>query len=169
VLLTADPDGKEEKMTLVVSPTQRTSYDVTASTLADVVKLLSEDEAGKCDWGAGFDYDGVGGDGKARNLIVTMEITIELPRWVGRDSAKGAEQREWDRFMRALEAHELGHERIAHSGAQTMYRRLQRTSARDLQDAFEEERAKIKRQDKAFDKRTDHGRKPLPGTVITVP
>lgn len=156
-------------MTLVVSPTQRTSYDVTASTLAAVVSLLSEDEAGKCDWGSGFDYDGVGSDGKARNLQVTMEITIELPRWVGRDSAPAPQQREWDRFLRALEAHEQGHERIARAGAQTMHRRLQRTQARDLQDAFEDEKQRIKRQDKAFDKRTDHGRRPLPGTVITVP
>jgi predicted secreted Zn-dependent protease len=42
----------------------------------------------------------------ARDRVKTR---ITMPHWPGYDSAPDADQREWDRFLAALKAHEQGH------------------------------------------------------------
>jgi predicted secreted Zn-dependent protease len=155
---------------LIIAPTVVEHFDVGGSTLQEMVDILSaREEAGECTWGIGFDYDSVDRSGRAVGLRVNVEITIRMPRWTGRDGASAAEKAEWDRFYRALMEHERGHESRTRSGCVSLHRRLARTLASDLPGARQEEADKIQRTSDAYDVATDHGRRPAPGTIITVP
>jgi len=156
---------------LLIAPTTTTQYDVSGATLADVVGAISgRDEAGHCDWAwPSMDFEAASDDGFPRVLRISMTVSIEMPRWVERDTASPAEQREWDRFYRALLAHEKGHERRALTSARRLYARLLRTRARDLETAFENGKARIQAESDAYDAVTHHGLRPPPGTMITVP
>jgi predicted secreted Zn-dependent protease len=176
-------------MTLIASPTETTYYEIEARTLREVSAFLEkrltegedgkkEREDGRCVWRAKYEYDDVDRDGLARGLRVYLDVTIELPRWVGRDSAGKAEQREWDRYFAALRAHEGGHDAIARGGAKRAHDRMKRAPARKLKAIEIEEigkwsgdgtllvPGKIHRKSDAYDERTKHGRKPPPGTII---
>lgn len=158
-------------MPFLIAPTTMTDSDVSGATLADVVAVLSgRDEAGHCTWDwPTWDFEAVSDDGHPRVLRMSMTVTIEMPRWVERGTASPAEQAEWDRFYRALLAHERGHERRAVTSARALYERLLRTRARDLETAFENGKARIQAESDAYDAATHHGMKPPPGTIITVP
>jgi predicted secreted Zn-dependent protease len=179
-------------MTLIASPAETTYYEIEARTLREVSEFLNkrltegdgerkEREDGRCTWRAKYEYDDVRRDGLALGLRVYLEVTIELPRWVGRDSAGKAEQREWDRYFAALRAHEQGHAAIARGGAKRTHDRMERAPTRKLKAIEIEEigkwsgdgtllvPGKIHSKSDGYDKRTKHGRKPPPGTMITIP
>jgi predicted secreted Zn-dependent protease len=157
-------------MTLQLGPTVNTTYTVTASTLADVVRAISaRDEAGRCHWATAYTYESVGRNGKPRGLVVDATVYIEMPVWDGRDSARAVERTEWDRFRRALLDHEDGHDTRARTGIQQLHDKLEDTRVSRLSTVFEAEKARIQRESNAYDHATDHGRRPLPGTVITIP
>jgi predicted secreted Zn-dependent protease len=156
---------------LVISPTTTTHFDLDVPTLADVVaSLQGRDEAGHCDWAfLPWESSGVTRDGTAREINLTIQITIEMPRWTHRDTARAAERTEWDRFYEALRQHEAGHEQIVRGMAPAMHAKLMQTRIRDLNRVFEAERQKIQDRSNAYDTRTRHGLNPPPGTLITVP
>jgi predicted secreted Zn-dependent protease len=157
-------------MTLVLGPTVNETYDVTASTLSDVVDILSgRDEAGHCHWEIKYTYDSAGRDGKPVGLVVEATIKIEMPVWVGRDSARAAERTEWDRFRRALRDHEDGHDTRARTGIQALHDKLEDTRTGRLSRVYAAEKARIQRESNAYDHATNHGRRPAPGTIITIP
>ncbi len=179
-------------MTLIASPAVATYFEIEARSLREVSELLekrlAEDESGskeredgRCTWRAKYEYDDVDRDGLALGLRVYLEVTIELPSWVGRDSAAKADQREWDRYFAALREHEKGHDAIARTGAKRMHDRMKRAPAKKLKAIEIEEigkytgdgtlliPGKIQRESDAYDGRTNHGRKPPPGTMITIP
>lgn len=157
-------------MTLLLGATTRTTYDVQASTLSDVVDLIAgRPEAGRCSWAISYHYDSVRRDGKAQGLVVDATVTIELPVWVGRDAARAVERAEWDRFRAALSDHEDGHDTRARSGIQRLHDTLEDTPARRLSSVFQSERARIQRASDSYDSQTDHGRRPPPGTNVTIP
>lgn len=157
-------------MTLLVGATARTTYEVTAATLSDAVDLIAgRSEAGKCSWSVGYNYESVGRDGKPRGLTVDATITIEMPVWVGRDAARAVERAEWDRFRSALSDHEDGHDTRARTGLQRLHDTLVATAANRLSATFTSEKARIQRESNAFDRTTDHGRRPAPGTNVTIP
>lgn len=157
-------------MTLVIAPTARTTYDVSAPDLSGAADIITaEPEAGRCDWQITYEWDGTNRNGTAAGLTVHLTITIRLPHWVEREQASHAERDEWDRFLAALRDHEEGHKQIARAGARALEERLRQTQASDLQTAFDEEQAKIQAQSDAYDRANDHGRKPPPGTTITIP
>jgi predicted secreted Zn-dependent protease len=157
-------------MTLIIAPTFRHDYDVSAPDLQGVVDLFApEDEAGSCEWQTAYEFGGVRRDGRPSDLIVEVAIDLRLPRWVQRDGASRAEQAEWDRFLAALSAHEDGHERILRDGAQALHDHLARAQVSRLPAVFAEQTARAQTQSDAYDATTDHGRNPPPGTIITVP
>ena len=157
-------------MTLMIGSTARTTYTVTASRLSDVVDLIAgRPEAGKCHWDISYRYDSSGSDGKPVGLVVDATITIELPIWEGRDTARSVERTEWDRFRRALSDHEDGHDTRARTGIQELHDKLETTRTGRLSTVFASEKTRIQRESNAYDHTTDHGRRPLPGTVITIP
>ena len=157
-------------MTLLLGSTTTTTYTVTASRLSDVVDLIAgRPEAGKCSWAISYHYDSTGRNGKPVGLVVDASITIELPVWDGRDTARAVERAEWDRFRRALSDHEDGHDTRARTGIQELHDTLVTTRTSRLSTVFASEKQRIQRESNAYDRTTDHGRRPLPGTVITIP
>jgi predicted secreted Zn-dependent protease len=155
-------------MALVIPPVALDHYDVSGATIENASNALPL-EAGSCEFFPGFAYSDIDSRGNPEGLTLTVQISIHMPRWTGRDGARPAEQQEWDRFYRALLEHERGHESRIRTGAAVMHRRLRRTLAADLQTAMDEETDKIKATGNAYDAATDHGRRPPPGTIITVP
>ena len=157
-------------MPVVLVPPTRTTYDIEAKTLAEVARLVAgRAEAGRCGWKHTYAYDDTDRAGKPRGLTVTLTIEIELPRWVGRDTAPVAEQREWDRFLAALSRHEDGHQEIAQRGAQRMLDRMSQARAQRADAIYQEEVQKTQDESDRYDTRTAHGERPPPGTIITVP
>ena len=157
-------------MSLLLGATSRTTYTVTAGTLRDVVGLIAgRPEAGKCSWSIAYNYDSTGRNGKPVGLVVDASVTIELPVWDGRDSARAVERTEWDRFLGALSAHEDGHDTRTRTGIQELHDKLERTRTSQLPTVFSNEKARIQRVSNAYDRTTDHGRRPAPGTNVTIP
>lgn len=157
-------------MTLVLGSTTFTSYDVTTPNLAGVVTLISRRaEAGECTWAISYGYESVGRDGKPRGLTVDASVNIEMPNWVGRDSARAVERVEWDRFRVALRAHEDGHDSRARVGIQALHDKLEATAVGRLSVVFAAEKRRIQRESNAYDHATTHGQRPPPGTIITIP
>lgn len=61
---------------------------------------------------------------KASQVNITLDITIRLPEWDGLDLAAPTEQREWNRMMTALRAHEEQHAAIGRKWAPLFQTRL---------------------------------------------
>ena len=157
-------------MGVVRVPTVRSTYDIEARTLAEVARLVAgRTEAGRCGWKMTYGYDDTDREGKPRGLTVTLELEIELPRWVGRDTAPAAERAEWDRFLAALSRHEDGHVEIAARGAQRMHDRIAGARAARADAIYQDETQKTQDESDRYDTRTAHGQRPPPGTIITVP
>lgn len=157
-------------MAASIAPTTVTHYDVAGATLAEVVAALSgREEAGDCRWDLSFRYDSVNSRGLPVGLVVEGTMTIEMPRWTGYASAPAAHQSEWDRFYRVLRDHEDGHDTRARAAADTMQDLLRRTPASRLSAKFTDQLAKIQQVSDAYDLATNHGMRPPPGTIITIP
>ena len=158
-------------MSLNISPTQLVTYDVSGTTLEAASNNLGlpGGEDGRCEYNIWYEYDGVSARGLAQNLVVNVTIDITMPRWLDRDAATEAEQREWDRFYAALLAHEREHASRIRAGARRVHDRLARTRATDLEARFQAGKQTMQEESNAFDVAVDHGRRPPPGTIITIP
>lgn len=98
------------------------------------------------------------------DVTVALDVTIILPVWDVPRDASAALRAEWDRFLGALERHELGHRAIALAGAQKLDQTLERIhghSCDELHAAAEyasrDEAAATRDAQIAYDKSTDHG------------
>ncbi len=158
-------------MGLEILPEVVTTYDVDGATLGDAVAAMEArgQEAGHCAFAVSFEYAGVDRRSNMTGLSVRLELRIELPRWTGRDAASAAEQAEWDRFLQALRDHEAGHASRFRTGARTLYDALAGTPANTAQTRFNSGRHRMQAESDRYDQTTDHGRRPAPGTIITIP
>jgi predicted secreted Zn-dependent protease len=119
----------------------------------------------KIDWS--YRTEAADSECRLQSFEVKTEITITVPRWIPPAEADEGTKRSWATYINGLLAHEEGHKRIALAASNEVRRRLQQlTSAttcdalaarikRDATEAVEE----FKRREKAYDERTDHGRK----------
>jgi predicted secreted Zn-dependent protease len=156
-------------MTLLIEPTVRTVQTLDAPTLEDVADLLPGDEAGECTWNIGYSWDGASRDGTPRGLTLTVTIQIQLPEWSGVDGATREERREWRRVLEVLRQHEAEHEAIVRREVEVMLERMQETRTARLNTRYVREKQRIQAVSDAFDTRTDHGRRPPPGTETQFP
>lgn len=141
-------------------------YQVSAQTLADVVTLLEgEPEAGRCDWLPSWTSSEQ--DGVVTAVDVRVPIVIHLPEWPEASSATDAERSEWERFIDALNRHELGHGALVEEHLRDVDSVMVGVSRSDAESAFDERLATLQRASDDYDSRTDHGRHD--GTVITIP
>jgi predicted secreted Zn-dependent protease len=140
-------------------------------TLADVSSSMSAmSEAAHADFDLQMSYGHA--NGRITTVDLTMNLSIDMPVWSGLGNARKAEQNEWNRFLRALRAHEDGHITICRREAATTYDRLLRASPRTINDVLDAERARIQRLNNVYDHQTNHGRAqntPHGNTVITLP
>jgi predicted secreted Zn-dependent protease len=97
-------------------------------------------------------------------VTVALEVTIILPVWDIPRDASAALRAEWDRFLGALERHELGHRAIALAGAEQLTRALERIHGRSCEAlhtaaeyASRDEAAATRAAQIAYDDSTSHG------------
>ncbi len=94
---------------------------------------------------------------------VDVEIIVTLPRWFPPEPQSEAAG-QWERYLRAVVAHEKGHIESALNGADTLKRKL-RSIPRGEWNAAAASRlarsvvSKLHRFDREYDQRTDSGRK----------
>lgn len=162
-------------MTLRITPagavTAATGHTVDDATLAGVVQSLGAyAEAGYAGFAFALSYKQP--NGTITSVDLTMTLTVEMPVWTKRDKAKAAEQREWDRFHRALRVHEDGHIAIFRREAATTYAKLLKATPGTINDILAAEQARIQDLSDKYDTKTQNGIT-QPGaqgtTVITVP
>jgi predicted secreted Zn-dependent protease len=140
-------------------------------TLAAVAQRISViGEAAWAKWDLQLRYTTL--NDRLRTVDLTLTLGLAMPVWEGRNARPGAEQREWDRFHRALGAHENGHLDLYRLEAQVAYGKLIRSTPATIEAVMQSELQRIQRCDEEYDRRTDHGRRqntPHGTTVIRVP
>jgi predicted secreted Zn-dependent protease len=88
--------------------TERTTYDLQGHTLSELAEeIAGREESAQTEWFPSHSYTTTGQQLGTAEVMVRTKIT--MPRWSSYDSAPDADQREWDRFFSALQAHEQGH------------------------------------------------------------
>jgi predicted secreted Zn-dependent protease len=158
-------DSSKGTATTTIDEPQRETYDVDAETLEDFEKAISKrKEAGDTDWTPVYNYDQE--DGKVTNVTVTVTIKVTMPNWPGAAKLKGKAKAEWDRFYKALEAHEQGHVKIAQEQFKGLAEKMLGKKEADAKKEFEKAKKAAKDASDKYDKSNDHGRKQ--GTIIDV-
>jgi len=102
-------------------------------------------------------------------IKTTTDITITLPRWNASATVDESMQASWKRYLTSLATHEDGHKRIALAAANEVRKRISQTKpaaeCAALEQTINREAKKVVDQfverEKAYDERTDHGRKPF--------
>lgn len=124
-------------------------------------------------WGATFDESG--GQCAPDRIITKASSKITLPKWDSYDEASYADRREWDRAQKVLLRHEKKHETIAKMAVREFERKANRLPAEEtcevltakINDLFDRYMVQANTQNKAYDKRTQHGR--TEGAVLRLP
>jgi predicted secreted Zn-dependent protease len=120
---------------------------------------------------ASLEYRSDGRGCRISDVTVALGVTIILPVWDIPHDASAALRAEWDRFLGALERHELGHRAIALDGARKLAQALERLHGRSCDQlhtaaeyASRDEAAATRAAQIAYDDSTSHGIKQ--GTVF---
>lgn len=113
---------------------------------------------------ASLQYRSDGRGCRISDVTVALDVTIILPVWDIPHDASAALRAEWDRFLGALERHEVGHRAIALGGAQRLGQTLERLRGRSCDDvrtaaeyASRDEAAATRVAQIAYDDSTSHG------------
>jgi predicted secreted Zn-dependent protease len=125
----------------------------------EIVPALTRSERG-----ASLTYQSSGRECRISGVTVTLNVTIILPVWDIPRGASPALRAEWDRFLGALERHELGHRAIALGGAERLADALDHLHGRSCdalhtaaEYASRDEAAATRAQQIAYDDSTHHG------------
>lgn len=113
---------------------------------------------------ASLSYVSDGRQCRISDVRVTLAVTIILPVWDMPRGTSAALRAEWDRFLAALERHELGHRAIALTGAQHLYDALARIRGRTCdavhsaaEYASRDQASQTRTEQIAYDDSTRHG------------
>jgi RHS repeat-associated protein len=167
-----DPSGLEAKKITEVKinitriPTK--FYDISAKTLGGAAsRLVARNWAGLTRSSPpGIKYENVAGGG--RRAIITVKVTVTLPRWVLPKGASPsqAQRDEWDRASSALAEHEEKHVALRQEafGDALKQRIVGATEGRGVTTIVNRATAALSEADKKLEKETDYGRKE--GTMI---
>jgi len=113
---------------------------------------------------------------KVESANVNLEQTTTTPEWSERDQAPAEEQQAWDKSMQDLKEHEAGHQEINREAAQkadsslpgargsatgqTPQEAVDKATKNAVQPKVDRATQQANEQNKEYDKKTDHGRKP---------
>jgi predicted secreted Zn-dependent protease len=140
-------------------------------TLEDVSLAMDDmDEAAYAEFDFELSFSTAGS--RLTRVDLIMWLTIDMPVWSRVDRSPQAERDEWNRFVRALRAHEDGHIAICRREAPKTYRKLTGSTPGRINGVLEREKVRIKALNDAYDHRTDHGRSqrsPHGTTAINLP
>jgi predicted secreted Zn-dependent protease len=152
-------------VTETIGPSVESSWSIAASSLADAAAVISgRDEAGHVGWSLDMKYTAT--KGPIDSVTLTASITLEMPEWTPPPSMLPKAKAEWARWYAALRAHEQGHIDLVHANLDGLAARLIGMSGAKGEATFGAAKAKLSKDNKAYDKRTDHGRNA--GTVMDV-
>lgn len=100
----------------------------------------------------------------AEDLVVRVVTTLTLPQWDPPPGTDPALVAAWERFARALEAHERGHQRIIEEGAEALRAELASLRLVSCEGAEARARAIVDRivgqvndRNRRYDEQTHHG------------
>jgi predicted secreted Zn-dependent protease len=152
----------------IVPGVSHTFEEETLEEVAAAVEALPE--AGKADFEFHLDYAYAGS--RLTQVDLTMVLTLAMPGWTHVSRRPREEREEWQRFLRALRAHEDGHFEIFRREGAVAYERIRSARAGRINDVRAAEERRIDGLSHAYDLRTDHGlsqKTPHGTTVIQVP
>ncbi|RYZ04845.1 MAG: DUF922 domain-containing protein [Myxococcales bacterium] len=103
--------------------------------------------------------------GGLRDATISLSLVVHLPEWQEHDQAPKALQRSWDRFLKALTAHEEGHVEISIEHATALRNELAmltpEPSCQELTAKFQDRanlaQARMDRAQAEYDDKTQHG------------
>jgi hypothetical protein len=133
--------------------------------------------AGKASWTltwGSYTPTGKRGAGVVDPIPWTFTVTVQLPRWKNFAKAPAKDKAEWARYMRALRNHEQGHvDRALKEFKKAKWRRATgrttRAIERKIKGMYKAMLAKMEADSKAYDKKTDHGKKQKPKAWLDPP
>jgi len=115
-------------------------------------------------WSVSWKWPGIRGRGDFKNIRVSYQIKVTLPRWANRKGVDKELIRKWEMYMRALLLHEWGHVELfrAHVGeiapvVRDAYLKDPQLSAREANALAKGVLDKIRELDLKYDKVTKHG------------
>jgi len=147
-----------------IKPPKRASYTIDAQTLHEVADVIDgHEEAGETTWEPNLNYK-TSSDGVVTQATVTVDLTITMPEWPAARKRKKRVRDEWERFYRALEAHEQGHVDLVRKHLEGVAASLVGLSEEKAQEKFAEALQELQEASDQYDAATDHGRKN--GTII---
>ena len=103
-------------------------------------------------------------NGRIVRVTVTVPVTVTLPEWPESSRLPPAARAEWNRFLRALDAHEQGHVRIARRYFTRIGQRMVGLTLAQAEERWQANLQAWREADREFDAQTDHGRNT--GTII---
>ncbi|GMG82488.1 hypothetical protein LNKW23_17010 [Paralimibaculum aggregatum] len=151
----------------IATPTQRT-YTVRGNTLREAHGRLPRGCWGR--YAGNFTWDYRGRNGMVSHLILNAAPVITLPRWHGRGRASREEQREWDRMLRALTAHEDAHHEVlvnALEDQRHFFSDEPDTAVRQLRQDLGSYGSELQQYQDDFDRTSRHGQRA--GVVLNFP
>ncbi len=103
--------------------------------------------------------------GALRDATIALSLVVHLPAWQNSEVAPAALRRSWDKFLRALTAHEEGHVEIAIKHANALRDDLAAMKPEESCEAFMtkfQERtsaaqARMDKEQAEYDAKTEHG------------
>jgi len=120
----------------------------------------------------GYDMSATPRGDSIASVDLTVRLSMEMPAWAHVRRRPQAEQREWNRFLRALRYHEDGHIAIYRREAETSYQRLLEATPETINDVLQAEIERVQRVNDEYDRTNHHGQRqssPHGTTVIQVP
>jgi hypothetical protein len=148
-----------------VGPVSESGYAVEASSLADVAAAIGgRSEAGHVGWGPAFGYHQT--DGRIDSVTITVTIDLQMPSWSPPAAMLPKARAEWTRWYAALRAHEQGHIDLVHKVFDGLAARLLGKTVGVGQQLFENAKASLNAQSRAYDTRTGNGTRT--GTIMDV-
>lgn len=122
---------------------------------------------GMCTWTVDWTYSRVARvtSCSVEKFVITVGATIDLPKWINRDSAQEGVRARWDRFAAALRVHEDGHKDNGVKAAHDLAGRLRalppaKTCAeldRSISELSDRVLSEYRQQDLAYDQSTGNG------------
>jgi predicted secreted Zn-dependent protease len=156
--------GNKSAGKTTINPPKRASYTIDAQTLHEVADVIgAREEAGETTWEPNLNYK-TSSDGVVTQATVTVDLTITMPEWPAARKRKKRVRDEWERFFRALDAHEQGHVDLVRKHLEGVAASLVGLSEEEAQQKFAEALQELQDASDQYDADTDHGRKH--GTII---
>jgi predicted secreted Zn-dependent protease len=140
------------------------SYTVDVETLEEAAQQIDQrEEAGITEWSPTYKTN-LDENGNVASATVDVEITVTLPKWPGATKLNKAARAEWERFFKAIKAHEQRHVNLVRQKLQSLAQKLVGKSPGDAEKTFQDAVDDLKKSSDDYDDISDHGRKE--GTII---